>query len=585
MTVPNSPQRPTSHGTRPRLRVGCIPVGAAGSLTDVVGDEIDGEPELRDYLRVVRRRRALIAITVGLAVGLALLASYLQTPVYAGTARMLIQPRPGVSPFETANGARTDTQFVATEIEVIKGEPVQDEVRRQLGSAPRISVRPVGTTAVVQVSSESTDPERAAAVANAYVEAYITNRRQQGIDESLATQKEIQGQIDVLQGQIDSLDGQIAGAEGSVADSLRARRQAQLQQQALFKQTLDQQQVNMALITGGTQVVRRAAVPTSPIKPTPLRNGVMALVVGALLGVCLAFTVDYLDDSIESQEDLERITGAIPVLGLIPEVSGWKTRDQSRLVAAESPRSPPAEAYRALRTAIDFIALDHPMSTLQVTSPGPGEGKTTTLANLGITLATAGKRVVIVCCDLRRPRVHEFFGLSNEVGFTTALVGDCSVADAVQSVPGVPRLKLMASGPLPPNPSELLSSQRAAAVFATLAADSDIVLIDSPPILPVTDALVLFRHVDATLMVFSARSTTRTDAAAALAKVQQVNGPLIGAVLNGVKAEGGYGYTYHYEAPTADRDGGAANGAAWNDAVVSDRSSNGSWLPRRKTRS
>jgi non-specific protein-tyrosine kinase len=537
-----------------------------GSLARVLGEETENELELRDYLRVLRRHRVIIVLTVGVVVGLALLVSYLQTPVYAGSARMLIQPRPGITPFDVSNGQSANAaQFVATEIEVIKGEPVQEQVRRQIGSAPPISVRPVGTTSVVQVVAESTDPKRAAAVANAYVEAYIANRRQQGIDESLATQKEVQGQIAILQGQIEALDAQIGATEGSVADSLKAQRQAQVQQQALFKQTLDQQQVNMALITGGAEVVRSAAVPSSPIKPTPRRNGVLALVVGSLLGISLAFLVEYLDDSIETQEELERVIGDVPVLGQIPEVAGWKTRDKTQLVAREAPRSPAAEAYRALRTAIDFIGIDHPMRTLQVTSPTAGEGKTTTLANLGVTLATAGKRVVIVCCDLRRPRIHEFFGLSNKVGFTSCLVGERRVSAALQEVPGVPRLRLLASGPIPPNPSELLASQRAADVFAALAADADIVLIDSPPVLPVTDALVLFRHVDATIMVFGAGSTSRKELAAALARVRQINGPLVGAVLNRVKAEPGYGYAYRYQASASPEVKGSA---ARNEAAI-----------------
>jgi len=236
----------------------------------VLGDDTDGQQDLRDYLRVLRRHRVLIALTVAAAVGLSLVGAYLQTPVYAASARLLIQPRPGISLFEATNGQGVSAgQFVATEIEVIKGEPVQEEVRRRLGSTPSISVRPVGTTSVVTVVAESTDPEKAAAVANAYVDAYIAIRRQQGIDESLTAQKEVQGQIVILQGRIHDLDAQIGSAQGSVADSLQAQRQSQLQQQALFKQTLDQQQVNMALITGGAQVVRSAAVPSSPIRPLP----------------------------------------------------------------------------------------------------------------------------------------------------------------------------------------------------------------------------------------------------------------------------------------------------------------------------
>ncbi len=462
---------------------------------------------------------------------------------------------------------------------------MQQEVRQRLGSIPSISVKPIGSTSVVRLTAESTDPKRAADVANAYMDSYIAIRRQQGIDKSLVTQKEVQGQIAILQGRIDDLDAQLATAQGSVADSLRAQRQSQLQQQALFKQTLDQQQVNMALITGGAQIVSPAAVPSAPIRPLPRRNGVLAFVLGVLIGVGLAFLVEHLDDSIETQEELERVTGSVPVVGLIPEVAGWKVREKSRLVAAEAPRSPPAEAYRALRTAIDFIALDHPMRTLQVTSPNAGEGKTTTLANLGVTLALAGKKVVIVCCDLRRPRVHDFFGLSNKVGFTSAVIAERTVSAALQAVPGVPRLQQLASGPHPPNPSQLISSQRVAKVFAALTTDADIVLIDSPPVLPVTDALVLFRHVDATLIVFSAGATNRKEAAAAMAKIRQVNGPLVGAVLNGVKAEGGYGYAYRYQAsPTSTRGGDSRNGEGNGALVLRDQAPSGKRTWRTKTR-
>ena len=428
-------------------------VPKAGSLVTVPADEIDGELELRDYLLVLRRRRVIVVLTVAVVVGVAFVLSYIQTPVYAATAKLRIEPRAGISVFDTTNDQASGfSQFIPTEIEVLKGEPVQDIVREKLKSAPPVAVRQVGTTAVVQIVAQSTNPRQAAAVANAYADAYKEHRRQQGINEALAAQGEVKSKIDDLGVEIADLDRQIGPDPGPGEALLQAQRELLLEQQSLFQDNLNRQQINTELINGGAEVVRSAAVPSTPIKPTPLRNAILALVVGALLGVGLAFLVEYLDDSIPTQETLQQVTGAVPVIGLIPEVPGWKTKEKSRLVAMESPRSVPAEAYRALRTAIDFIGLDHPMRTLQVTSPGQGEGKTTTLANLGITLATAGKRVVIVCCDLRRPRIHEFFGLDNTVGFTSTLLGERPVSAALQNVPGVPRLRLLASGPLPAQP-------------------------------------------------------------------------------------------------------------------------------------
>jgi capsular exopolysaccharide synthesis family protein len=197
------------------------------------------------------------------------------------------------------------------------------------------------------------------------------------------------------------------------------------------------------------------------------------------------------------------------------------------------------------------------MRTLQVTSANAREGKTTTLANLAVALARSGQSVVVVCCDLRRPRVHEFFGLDNEIGFTSVLLGKVPLARAVQDVPAQTRLSLLASGPLPPNPSELLSSKRTVEVLGSLQAEFDIVLIDSPPVLPVTDALVLSGRVDATLLIGVAGATTRKEATRAVELLRQVDAPLVGSVLNGVDVEGGYGYNdqyYRYENPGGRRE-------------------------------
>jgi len=531
----------------------------------VLNEFTSSELDLRDYLGALRRRKKVVLLTVAVLVGLALGSSFVQEPVYAASARLLLQPKQSESPFDANTGARIDpARALATDIEVLESPLVQAEVRSRFGSAPSVSASPVGQTDVVRVTAESTDPKRAADVANAYAAAYIDVRRQQAVDGLLAAGKEIQDRITDLQQQIRGLDAQVTGAaaadQGAIRESVSEQRQALVQQQSLFKQTLDKLTVDANLASGGAQLVGSADVPTTPISPKPVRNGVLAGIVGLMLGVGLAFLAEYLDDSIKSREDLERLTAPVPVIGLIPAVGAWKEQDEIRLMSVTDPTSAAAEAYRTLRTAIQFVALDRPMGILQVTSSNAGEGKTTTLANLGVALAKAGQRVIVVCCDLRRPRLHEFFGLQNDVGFTSLLLGNAPLSKALQTVPDVPRLRLLASGPLPPNPSELLSSSRTREVFAALKAEADIVLIDSPPVLPVTDALVLFRQVDATLMVFSAGGTTQKQASSALAMAKQVDAPLVGAVLNGVSAPGGYGgqysYGYRTDPEAGDADGG-----------------------------
>jgi capsular exopolysaccharide synthesis family protein len=237
--------------------------------------------------------------------------------------------------------------------------------------------------------------------------------------------------------------------------------------------------------------------------------------------------------------------GGVPTLATIPVVEEWKDHKVTLLVSAEEPNSPVAEAYRNLRTSIQFSGLDHPTRLVQFTSPTAADGKTTTLANTAVTLSQAGMRVIVVCCDLRRPRIHEFFGLSNDVGFTSVLVGDVALVEAIQEVPNCPGLHLLASGPKPPNPSELLSSQKARELLESLADLADIVLVDSPPVLPVTDPIVLARFMDAVILVASLGISTHSGVRSALEALGSVEAPLIGAVLNRVPQSEPYSY-YRY---------------------------------------
>jgi non-specific protein-tyrosine kinase len=216
------------------------------------------------------------------------------------------------------------------------------------------------------------------------------------------------------------------------------------------------------------------------------------------------------------------------------------------LVARTRPHSYAAEAYRSLRTSVQFLALDQPVRILQVTSPRTSEGKTTTVANLAVTLAAAGQRVIVADCDLRRPRQHDMFGLSNRVGFTSVLLGESPMSEALQAVPDYPDLSVLASGERPPNPAELLASPRVKEVFGAMARLADVVLVDTPPVLPVTDAVLVSGRVDATVIVVSAGLTSAKDLSRALEVLGQVDAPVTGAVLNSVAVNAGYRFRYRY---------------------------------------
>ncbi len=216
--------------------------------------------------------------------------------------------------------------------------------------------------------------------------------------------------------------------------------------------------------------------------------------------------------------------------------------DRQRLITLSDPRSPVAEAYRSLRTNLEFSSLDEPLRTMVVTSPAPEAGKSTTLANLAVTLAQAGKQVILVDCDLRRPSLHDIFGVPNATGLTSVILDDITSTPPLRET-GVAGLRLLTSGPLPPNPAELLGSRRMAGLIQTLREQADMVLFDAPPVIAVTDAAILASQVDGVLLVLNAGVTRREHAQRARAALDKVNARLVGTVLNNVKLDTSlYGY-------------------------------------------
>lgn len=218
-----------------------------------------------------------------------------------------------------------------------------------------------------------------------------------------------------------------------------------------------------------------------------------------------------------------------------------ETQDALMLVALRDPRSVAAEAYRTLRTNIQFSSLDKPLHTLLVTSTSADEGKSTTLANLAVTMAQAEQRVILVDCDLRRPSLHTFFNLQNEVGLTSMILAQDEMPTPLQSTP-IPDLKLLASGPLPPRPADILGSRRMEAVIERLRNEADVVLFDTPPVVAVTDAAVLATRVDGVLLVLQANKTSRERARSAREILDKVKANVVGAVLNNAEIEQEYDY-------------------------------------------
>ena len=281
-----------------------------------------------------------------------------------------------------------------------------------------------------------------------------------------------------------------------------------------------------------------AVEPEHPVRPRKMLNTLLASVVGAVLAVAVVFLIEYLDDTVRTPEDVRRTLGVAPLSAIAPLPADVEWG----LVALAEPRSPAAESFRALRTQLQVVT-DKSQGSLLVTSPEPLEGKSTVAANLGTVVAQAGRSVIVVDADLRRPVLHEIFELSNVRGLSNALSGDGSDLNSYIQPTRVENLRVLTSGALPPNPTELLGSPRMEALIQELKGQADVVLFDSPAALALTDAVLLAKQVDGVLLVVKAGATRRGAARQAVENLAKVRADLLGVILNRFAA-GAAGYYY-----------------------------------------
>ena len=301
--------------------------------------------------------------------------------------------------------------------------------------------------------------------------------------------------------------------------------------------------------TGNIRVVDRAEVPRLPVKPNMKLNLLLAVIVGLVAGIGLAFFFEYLDNTIKIPDDVKRHLH-IAYLGPTPLIDTRKAKGEERtteLVCFSAPKSTASESYRGIRTNILFSSAESEPQVIMVTSAGPREGKTITSSNLAITMAQSGSRVLILDCDLRRPKMHKMFGMSKDRGLTNLLVKNASLEETIIAS-DIPNLDVLPSGPLPPNPSEMLGSRRMAELIATLRKQYTRILIDSPPITAVTDAVVLGKAVDGVVLVIRAGQTVREVAKNSVHQLHAVGANVLGAVLNAVDiGKDKYYYYYYYQ--------------------------------------
>ncbi len=316
----------------------------------------------------------------------------------------------------------------------------------------------------------------------------------------------------------------------------------------LVLKRLKETDLSVLLKTNNIHLLDAPIVPRRPVKPNLPLNALVAIVLGLSAGVSLAFVLERLDNTFKSQEDVERL--GLAFLGILPTIAEEGKEvvgPRGDLFVHTHPKSSVAECCRSIRTNLLFMSPDQPLRRLLVTSSGPQEGKTTTAISLAIAMAQSGSRVLIVDTDMRRPRLHRAFGTSNEVGLSSAVVGEAPIDTCIKSTE-IPNLWVLPCGPIPPNPAELLHATRFQEIRTALAERFDRVIYDSPPIAAVSDAAVLSTQVDGTLLVLKAGRTTRELAHRGVAALQSVNARITGAVLNDLdldSREYGY-YSYYY---------------------------------------
>jgi len=500
--------------------------------------------ELRAYLAILWRRKWAIVTTAAMTVLVTAVGTFLVTPSYAASATLRVATAATGSPDYVNYDITYADRLMNTYTRIATSGPVLAELAQKLGlvKPPQVDVEVPANTELLKITVEDSNPALTRDAANALASILIAHVQEQYNGGGKTAQDILKEQLTQAEDDVNqarkNYEAVLAQSAPDSAQGLAAKRSLDLREET-YSRLLGQYEsvrVSEAVRANAISVVEPAVVPLAPSKPKKALNIGLGLLVGLVAGVGLAFLFEHMDTTLQTTEQIEKAT-KLPILGNIPVAKG------PQQITFFTNNSPQEEAFRSLRTIIFMFDPNTPLQKLLLTSAEPGEGKSTIVVNLASAMACVGRKVVVVDADLRLPKLHYIFGLMNSPGLSSVLKQETTLHKAVQEsiIPGV---YVLTSGPLPPNPAELLSSPQMTGLIEQLAEQFDLVLLDTPALLPVTDAAVLAPIVDGVVLVVGRTQARQEAVRAALRQLSNVKARLVGVIVNRAEQNDGYHY-YH----------------------------------------
>ena len=488
-----------------------------------------------DYLSIIRAHKWTVTLITLLGIGAGVGVGYLTEPMYTATAKVLIASPSSVS----QDTAAADALDIQTQSEIVDSEPVAKRVKGELNLdistddlLSQLDSNGIPDTRVLELSYTDESATVARDVVNAFGDEFLDYRRQQALDESLDQQVVVNERIESTSDALTEVNNELEDDPNN--PELESQKNVLTGRLAVLEQRLEDLQANESVNLSPGQMLETADTPESPSSPSAITRGAIGGILGLALGVLIAILRDRLNTRFKGRDQLEAVVRA-PVLAAIPKYSRSTKKRESPLVILRDPSGPASEAYKTLRTNLQFMTAQKSLKSMVVTSPGAGEGKSATVANLGAAMALAGQNVILVSADLRRPTLMSYFDLAEDEdnrGLSTWLAYKNEPPWSNLLEVGIGNLRAIPSGPIPPNPAELLGSAHLGQMILALEGICDLVIFDAPPVLSVADASALGTAVGATLLVIDASTTHRTAAVRAKAELDQVGAEILGTVFN-----------------------------------------------------